>query len=60
MSKHERRDITPPNQTRGDKPVTKQPPPERRDEPRPKHTDPREPVTDAVQDSHTPTQDLDA
>ena len=39
----ERRDITPPPQTRGEKPTTKQPPPERRDLPKPKHTDPRPP-----------------
>jgi len=41
MSETERRDITPPSTARGDKPTTPKPPAERRDIPRPKHTDPR-------------------
>lgn len=41
MTAQERRDITPPKTSRGDKPTAPKPPPERRDLPRPKHTDPR-------------------
>jgi hypothetical protein len=37
----ERRDIKTPPQTRGDKPTAPAPRPERRDEPRPQHSDPR-------------------